>query len=101
MPEKIRNRVSGVCFIVVCLLLVALCIAFYNRAFSDVVKIKYTADRAGLQLLPHSDVKIRGLIVGEVRSIDPAPQGGAVMELAIQKDKAKFIPSNATGRLLP
>ncbi|GAA3223577.1 MCE family protein [Actinocorallia longicatena] len=90
----------GVSFLLACVLLVVLCIAFYNRAFSDTVKIKYTADRAGLQLLEHSDVKIRGLIVGEVRSIEQAPEG-AVMELAIQKDKAKFIPSNATGRLLP
>ncbi|GAB3277466.1 MCE family protein [Actinocorallia lasiicapitis] len=101
MPEKIRNRVSGVSFLIVCALLFVLCIAFYNRAFSDVVKIKYTADRAGLQLLPHSDVKIRGLIIGEVKSIRSAPDGSAVMELAIQKDKAGHVPSNATGRLLP
>ncbi|MDX6738281.1 MCE family protein [Actinocorallia sp. A-T 12471] len=100
MSETIRLRSLGVAFIVVCLLLLALCVAFYQKAFTPVVKVRFTTDRAGLQLLEHSDVKIRGLIVGEVRSISADGQG-AVMELAIQEDKAKHVPSNATGRLLP
>ncbi len=97
---SLRPRLYGVAFLLVCTLLVVLCIAFYQRAFTPVVKIKFLSDRAGLQLLEHSDVKIRGLIVGEVRHIGVTGEG-AEIDLAIQKDKAKFIPANATGRLLP
>ncbi|MCD0450275.1 MCE family protein [Actinocorallia sp. API 0066] len=100
MSEKIKLRVLGVAFLVVCALLLALCIAFYQKAFTSVVTVRFTSDRAGLQLLEHSDVKIRGLVVGEVRKIE-SDGSGAVIELAIQEDKARFVPSNATGRLLP
>ncbi|MEO3785848.1 MCE family protein [Actinocorallia sp. B10E7] len=98
--EKFRSRLYGIVFIVVCVVFVVACLAFYQRAFTPVVKVRFMSDRAGLQLLEHSDVKIRGLIVGEVRKISVTDEG-AVMDLAIQKDKAGFIPANATGRLLP
>ncbi|GAA2721052.1 MCE family protein [Actinocorallia aurantiaca] len=97
---KLRSRLYGIAFIVVCAVFVVACLAFYQRAFTPVVKVRFMSDKAGLQLLEHSDVKIRGLIVGEVRKISVTDEG-AVMDLAIQKDKAGFIPANATGRLLP
>lgn len=100
LGQSFRFRLYGVLFLVGCVLFTALCVAFYQRAFSPVVEVRFVSDRAGLQLLEHSDVKIRGLIVGEVRAIN-VTDDGAVMDLAIQKDKARFIPSNATGRLLP
>jgi phospholipid/cholesterol/gamma-HCH transport system substrate-binding protein len=57
-------------------------------------------ERAGLQLLPHSDVKVRGLIVGEVRGAD-ATSDGATLHLALDPGKAKLIPRNVQARLLP
>ena len=54
--------------------LVLLMLAQYNQAFRSVDRVTVESDRAGLQLLPHSDVKVRGLIVGEVTVIDkPSP----------------------------
>jgi phospholipid/cholesterol/gamma-HCH transport system substrate-binding protein len=100
VSEKVRFRIFGLAFLLVVALLLALAVAFYQKAFTPVVTIKFQSPRAGLQLLPHSDVKIRGLIVGEVREIHTTGDG-AVLDLAIDKDKAKLIPGNVTGRLLP
>ena len=47
-----------------------------------------------------SDVKLRGLIVGEVRTIEATPDG-ARLELALQPDEVAQIPANVTARLLP
>ncbi|MFD0850664.1 virulence factor Mce family protein, partial [Actinomadura adrarensis] len=53
--------------ILVMALLVALTVALFNKALTPVTKVEVHAQRIGLQLLPRSDVKVRGLIVGEVR----------------------------------
>ncbi len=100
LSEKTRYRLFGVAFLVVCALFLALVVAFYDKAFTPVVNVKVQTDRAGLNLLQRSDVKVRGLIVGEVRGVH-TDGTGATLDLAIDPDKAKLIPSNATARLLP
>ncbi|MGI5165346.1 MCE family protein [Spirillospora sp. CA-253888] len=100
MPEHVRFRLLGVSMLLVIALLLVLTVALFNKAFTPVVKVKVDAQRAGLQLLPHSDVKVRGLIVGEVRSTR-ATDRGAVLDLALDPDKAKLIPNNVQARLLP
>jgi phospholipid/cholesterol/gamma-HCH transport system substrate-binding protein len=100
MSERVRYRVLGTSMIVVIVLLLALTVALYNKAFTPVTEVKVQTERAGLQLLPHSDVKVRGLIVGEVRGTD-ATADGATLHLALDPDKAKLIPRNEQARLLP
>jgi phospholipid/cholesterol/gamma-HCH transport system substrate-binding protein len=96
----VRYRLLGISMIIVIVLLLALTVAFYNKAFTPVTEVSVKTERAGLQLLPHSDVKVRGLIVGEVRGTD-ATSDGAVLHLALDRDKAKLIPNNVQARLLP
>lgn len=100
MPQRVRYRLLGLSMVVVIALLLALTVALFNKALTPVLRVKVEAERAGLQLLPRSDVKVRGLIVGEVRSTK-ATQNGAVLNLAIDPDKAKLIPNNVQARLLP
>ncbi|MFC6931998.1 MlaD family protein [Actinomadura yumaensis] len=100
MPQRVRYRLLGLSMVVVIALLLALTVALFNKALTPVLRVKVEAERAGLQLLPRSDVKVRGLIVGEVRSTK-ATENGAVLNLAIDPDKAKLIPSNVQARLLP
>jgi phospholipid/cholesterol/gamma-HCH transport system substrate-binding protein len=96
----IRQRLSGVAFLVVVGLLVGLTVLFYNKAFTPVVHVTLKADRIGNQLSAPADVKLRGLVVGEVRSV--SSQGsGAKIELALQPDKVKLIPDNVQAQLLP
>ena len=95
-----RLRLSGVVFILVIAMLVGLTVLFYKKSFTPVAHVKLNADHVGNQLTVQADVKIRGLVVGEVRSV--RSQGdGAVIDLALQPDKLRLIPANVTARLLP
>jgi phospholipid/cholesterol/gamma-HCH transport system substrate-binding protein len=100
LPTHLLYRLYGVGFIVVIALLLGLVYAMYNKSFVSVVNIKVDTDHAGLQLLDHSDVKVRGVIVGEVRGIRTY-NGGAQISLAIDPGKAKLIPVDSRTRMLP
>lgn len=100
LSQRARYRIYGLAMICVIALLLVLAVAQFNKALTPTVNVKVRTQRAGLQLLPRSDVKVRGLIVGEVRATR-ATADGAVLELALDPDKAKLIPSNVTARLLP
>src|SRR5690606_25614325 len=63
-------------------------------------KVLLKADRVGNQLKERSDVKVRGLIVGEVEKIT-SDGTSATVELSLDPDKIDQIPDNVTARLLP
>ncbi len=96
----LRRRLLGVGFIVVVAALVSLSIALYDKAFTPVVRVSLTTDKLGNQLQEHGDVKVRGLIVGEIRRITPTARGSE-LELAIDPDKVDVIPRNVSARFIP
>jgi phospholipid/cholesterol/gamma-HCH transport system substrate-binding protein len=96
----VRRRVAGVVFIVVLALLVELAVALYRKSFTDVVRVALQTDRAGNQLSVHADVKVRGLVVGEVRKISSRGDG-ATLSLALDPSRASLIPKNVRAQLLP
>ncbi|MFX0579652.1 MCE family protein [Nocardia nepalensis] len=98
--EKLRVRLLGIAFFVVCALFLVTTIAIYNKAFVDTVKVHLITDSVGNALTRNADVKVRGVTVGEVRS--SRSEGGQVtLDLAIDPAKANQIPVDATARLLP
>jgi phospholipid/cholesterol/gamma-HCH transport system substrate-binding protein len=97
---RIGVKAYGIVFLVVLALLVALAIASFQQRFTPVVMVTLETDRLGSQLQESSDVKLRGLLVGEVRHIEATPTG-ARLELALQPDEVAKIPSNVSARLLP
>ena len=96
----VRMRLAGLAFILVIVLLIALTIALYQKAFTDVVTVTLQADRAGNQLTAPADVKVNGVIVGEARKVE-ASADGADIQLALDPDMAESLPTNVTARLLP
>jgi virulence factor Mce-like protein len=92
--------VSGIVFLVVIGLLVQLAVWLYQKRFVDVVDVSLKTDRIGNQLSKHADVKLRGIIVGEVRSVS-SDGDVATLELAIDRDKARLVPSDVRAQLLP
>jgi virulence factor Mce-like protein len=98
--HTIRRRLQGVAFLVVLTALLGLSVAFYNKAFADVATVTLKTDTAGNQLQEASDVKIRGVIVGEVRRVN-ADLDGATITLAINPQYLPEIPDNVSARLLP
>lgn len=96
----VRRRLLGVALLAIVASLVALSIAVYNQVFTDAVIVRLQTDHTGNQLLPHSDVKERGVIVGEVRSIT-SHGDGATITLALNPGKAKQIENYDVAQLLP
>lgn len=97
---RLANHAYGAAFLLVVAGLLALSVAAFQKRFSDVVMVTLDTDRIGNQLQEASDVKIRGLVVGEVRHIRVTPSG-ARLDLALQPDQVGLIPGNVSARLLP
>ena len=97
---SLYRRLSGLAFLFVIIGLVLLTIALYQKTFTKVVTVTLKADRAGNQLTAPADVKLRGLIVGEVRDVS-SNGNGADLKLALKPDDVKLIPKNVQAQLLP
>lgn len=95
-----RRRALGVAFLLVLALLAGLSVAVYRKTFVRVVPVTLRADHVGNQLTPAADVKLRGIVVGEVRSIR-SDGDGATVALALKPDAVPLIPANVSVRLLP
>ena len=98
--SRLGDRAYGVGFILVVASLIGLSIASFQKVFTSVVMVSLETDRIGSQLQEASDVKIRGLIVGEVRSIRTTGKG-ATLELALKPEMVDLIPADVSARLLP
>ncbi|MDQ8705472.1 MCE family protein [Streptomyces sp. LHD-70] len=98
--RAVRLRLYGVVFIAVIGLLLGLSVATYQQAFTPVVRITLQADELGNQLEPRADVKLRGLLVGEVREVS-ADGEKATLGLALKPEHVERIPAGVHARLLP
>lgn len=98
--EHRRLLVAGIAFLTVIALLIGLSIAVYQKVFDQVTTVTIQADRAGLQLAKFGDVRVNGVLVGQVRSIS---QDGreAVITVALEPEEAKQIPDNVEVQILP
>ncbi len=99
-PSRLKRVLLGLAFFLVLILFLGWSITSYNKTFKDVVKVSLETDSVGNALPMNADVKVRGMIVGEVRSASTV-DGVVTSQLAIDPDKAPLIPSNVTARLLP
>jgi virulence factor Mce-like protein len=100
LGKVIRRRVQGVAFLVVLVVLMGLSVAAYQKAFTEVATVTLETDTAGNQLQEASDVKIRGVIVGDVREVESSGDG-ATIELAIKPEYLDQIPADVSALLLP
>ncbi|WP_182346012.1 MCE family protein [Tomitella gaofuii] len=73
--------------------LVAIAVTSFLGGFQSKVHVTLRADRAGLVMEPDAKVKMRGVQVGFVESIEHE-LGGAVLDLAIYPDQMDLIPAN-------
>jgi virulence factor Mce-like protein len=96
----IKIRLLGVAFLAIIALFLTFTVALYNDAFTDVVKVTLKTDRVGNQLQLDSDVKVRGMIIGEVKAIRTTGDG-AELDLALDPEQVRHIPANVSARLLP
>jgi phospholipid/cholesterol/gamma-HCH transport system substrate-binding protein len=98
--EHRRLFASGLVFITILALLVALSIAVYAKAFSHPTMVTIKAQNAGLQLDQFGDVRRHGVLVGQVRKVGNDGHQ-AVIKVALNPSSAKDIPQNAKIEILP
>jgi phospholipid/cholesterol/gamma-HCH transport system substrate-binding protein len=96
----VSRRLAGVAFLLVPLMLVWLSVAVYQKRFTEVSWVTLKTASAGSEMHPHADVKLRGVVVGEVREIS-SDGGVATLRLAIQPGKVRLLPRNVSAQLLP
>lgn len=95
-----RRRLLGLAMLGTIALVLGLCLAKYRGAFTSSADVVLHADRAGSTLLPGSDVKMRGVIVGSVRDIS-SDGSGITAHLSLQPDKISAIPAGVSARMVP
>jgi phospholipid/cholesterol/gamma-HCH transport system substrate-binding protein len=94
------HKMLGLIFILMLLASVWLTNAIFTKKFADYDEVTLQASSIGLQLPTRADVKIRGVIVGEVLSFESNAEG-AVLTLGIYPDQMDTIPANVTGSIVP
>lgn len=97
---RLRHQVLGLAFLIVVALFFVVTIGIYTKSFTDVSMVRLETDYAGNQMREGADVKVRGMVVGEVRSISSRGEG-AVLELALRPERIEAIPADVSARLLP
>lgn len=95
------HKALGVIFVCLLLLGVWLTNAVFTKKFADYEEVTMTTSNIGLQLPNRADVKIRGVIVGEVLEAKAGEGQGAELTLGIYPDKIEDIPANVTGSIVP
>jgi phospholipid/cholesterol/gamma-HCH transport system substrate-binding protein len=74
--------------------------ALFTQKFVSFDKVTLNTDTIGLQLPSRADVKVRGVIVGQVLEAKSGANG-AVLTLGIDPNKIREIPKNVTASILP
>lgn len=105
MPQEsfarvVKRRLLGLLLLGLVVSLIALSIAIYNKVFTPTVDITLRAESIGNQLQVQSDVKERGVIVGDVKAVR-SNGSQAIVTLALDPSHVKQIPHNVQAQILP
>ncbi len=95
-----HHRILGVVFIGMLALSVWLVSAVFTQKFTAFESVTLTTSSAGMQLPSRADVKVRGVIVGQVNKAQSEGKG-ATLTLGIKPEDIKTIPANVTAALVP
>ncbi|MRJ76208.1 MCE family protein [Aeromicrobium sp. SMF47] len=93
-------KVLGTAFLAIVLFFLWITYAFFTKAFVDYDTVTLKADTAGVNLPQNADIKLRGMIVGEVRSVR-TDGDGVELELGMNPKLIKDVPKDVTAQLVP
>lgn len=94
------KKFLGIAFLALLVLGVFATYAVFTKKYKDYDEVTLQTSKIGLQLPNRADVKIRGVIVGEVLDFDTTPEG-ATVTLGIFPEDRDLIPEDVTGSILP
>jgi virulence factor Mce-like protein len=96
MSTSAVRPLAGLATVVVLVAIVVFAVGMFRGDFGQTVPVTVISERAGLVMNPQAKVKMRGVQVGQVESIETRPDGKAVLHLAMNPADLKDIPSNVT-----
>lgn len=94
------KKVLGIGFLVMLLFVVWLTFAFFNKTFVSTDDVTLKTTKTGSQLPQAADVKLRGMIVGEVTD-QKVTDDGVELTLGLNPDLIDEIPAGVTAQILP
>lgn len=101
-PTRRDLMVRGVAYLAVVAVAIGLVLAQFTGTFTDRVTVTAVLTETGDALTAGSDVKMRGVLVGRVGSIErETGKAGAEVQLRLDPGKAAGIPAEVTARSLP
>ncbi len=95
-----HHRALGVVFVGLLVLGVWAVNGVFTQKFTPFDTVTLQTDTAGLNLPAKADVKVRGVIVGQVNKAESEGKG-ATLTLGIKPDEIDSIPKNVSAALLP
>ncbi|MFI8006295.1 MCE family protein [Streptomyces sp. NPDC086010] len=98
--QTVRRRLAGVAFVLVPAVLVWVSVSVYEKDFTDDATVTVRTGSVGNEMHDNADVKLRGVVIGEVRHI-AADGDGARLTLAIEPGRLGRIPADVTAQMLP
>jgi virulence factor Mce-like protein len=73
---------------------IAMAVGLFQGDFTRTVPVTVLSQRAGLVMNPDAKVKLHGVPVGKVASIDSLPDGQAMLHLAMDPSRMNLIPAD-------
>jgi phospholipid/cholesterol/gamma-HCH transport system substrate-binding protein len=93
-PPNYLPPLLGLLTVVIIAGIFALAIGLFQGSFTETVPVTVISQRAGLVMNTDAKVKMRGVQVGKVASIESLPNGQAAIHLAMYPSQLQFIPGN-------
>lgn len=96
-----NHKVLGIVFL--CLLLGSAygTFAIFTKKFAEYAEVTLMSSKIGLQLPERADIKVRGVLVGEVLDVEASGTDQAKITLGLYPDSIGTIPRQVTGSILP
>ena len=94
MPHNGIRALTGLVSVAVIAAIVAVAVGLFQGSFTDTTPVTVLSPRAGLVMNPDAKVKMHGVQVGKVASIESRPDGQAVLRLAMYPSEMRLIPAN-------
>jgi virulence factor Mce-like protein len=94
MPHNGIRALTGLVSVAVIAAIVAVAVGLFRGSFTDTTPVTVLSPRAGLVMNPDAKVKMHGVQVGKVASIESRPDGQAVLRLAMYPSEMHLIPAN-------
>ena len=85
---------AGLALVISLIVAVTVAIGLFRGSFTKSAAVIVLSPRAGLVMNPDAKVKLQGVTVGRVASIETLEDGRAALHLAMEPSSLQFIPAN-------